>query len=182
MDAVIVLMFVSLIFVIVLICMGLSFINAAFDNIAYTSPKREKNYYRNPLLPSGSIYFHYKPPDAVMVTRRKWKAIEENMAYLIKSAEDKARSEGFKEALLDIEKQAKKRSVGGKALDPYEVLGVSRNTSGSEIRAKYDKLMDMYASSKFENMDDSFVRLAKLHRKKIGDAYSKILLTTNRIV
>lgn len=94
----------SAVLVIVLTCVGLSYLSASLGGLWYSKKDLgEVKYYSNPLLAAGSKYFHYKPIGAVIVTKEKWRKIEENMAYLIADAEQKAAEKGYRKALTEIE-------------------------------------------------------------------------------
>lgn len=174
MSAALVLVFVSMIIMVVLVCMGLSYISASLGGLYYSDNRKKKMYYSNPLLPMNSIYFHYKPKGSVILTKRMWKEIEMNMAYKIKEAMDKAKEDGYKEALELVERKAKEKSLDDPSTPPESILGVDPHEDEANIRKRYEKLMSLYAESNFNGLHDSFVRLAALHRNRIAKAYTKL--------
>jgi|GEM_PF-5496784 len=68
-------------------------------------------------------------------------------------------------------------SGGGRSLDPndpYCVLGVSRGTSRSELKARYLKLVQMNHPDKLASLDPFLQEVATERTKKIIDAYNTL--------
>ncbi len=65
--------------------------------------------------------------------------------------------------------------------DPYEILGVSRNISGQDLKDAYHNLCTVYLPDKLLalNMSPEFVDLANSRTIRIIDAYRRILTARN---
>ena len=65
--------------------------------------------------------------------------------------------------------------------DPYEILGVSRNISGQDLKDAYHNLCTVYHPDKLLalNMSPEFVDLANSRTIRIIDAYRRILTARN---
>ena len=58
--------------------------------------------------------------------------------------------------------------------DPYEILGVNRYASASEIKDAYRKLANKYHPDKVNHLGDEFKSLAEKRFKEIQEAYQKL--------
>jgi len=58
--------------------------------------------------------------------------------------------------------------------DPYEILGVNRHASESEIKNAYRKLANKYHPDKVNHLGDEFKSLAEKRFKEIQEAYQKL--------
>ena len=58
--------------------------------------------------------------------------------------------------------------------DPYDILGVSRHASESEIKNAYRKLANKYHPDKVDHLGDEFKSLAEKKFKDIQEAYQKL--------
>ena len=58
--------------------------------------------------------------------------------------------------------------------DPYEVLGVSRESSPEEIKTAYRELAAKYHPDKVQHLGHEFQQLAERRFKEIQDAYRRI--------
>lgn len=58
--------------------------------------------------------------------------------------------------------------------DPYDILGVSRHASASEIKNAYRKLANKYHPDKVNHLGEEFKELAEKKFKDIQEAYQKI--------
>jgi hypothetical protein len=173
MDALTICILLTILLVIVLACMGLSYIDMGLDGLGYATRNKEHVYYSNPLLPINSIYFHYKPKDAVIVSKRTWVKIETNMAYALRKAEEQARSEGFSDALAQIEHKAKEK-LSSYVPDSYKLLGVTKAAKISELLRARNALLERFKPENFEVYGAEFVRLASIKTEQINTAYDKI--------
>ncbi len=67
------------------------------------------------------------------------------------------------------------KTIGdGKAFDPYEVLGVSRNASPEEIRAAYRREIVNYHPDKVAHLAKEFQELAQTKAQEINRAYEEL--------
>ena len=58
--------------------------------------------------------------------------------------------------------------------DPYQILGVDRSASGTEIKKSYRKLASKYHPDKLEHLGDEFKELAERRFKEIQEAYQEL--------
>ena len=59
--------------------------------------------------------------------------------------------------------------------DPYEILGVNRHASASEIKNAYRKLANKYHPDKVNHLGDEFKSLAEKRFKEIQEAYEQLV-------
>ena len=59
--------------------------------------------------------------------------------------------------------------------DPYEILGVNRHASASEIKDAYRKLANKYHPDKVNHLGDEFKSLAEKRFKEIQEAYEQLV-------
>lgn len=60
------------------------------------------------------------------------------------------------------------------AWDPYQILGIDRSASGTEIKQSYRKLASKYHPDKLEHLGDEFKELAERRFKEIQKAYEEL--------
>jgi len=58
--------------------------------------------------------------------------------------------------------------------DPYNILGVNRHASASEIKNAYRKLANKYHPDKVNHLGDEFKSLAEKRFKEIQEAYQEL--------
>jgi len=58
--------------------------------------------------------------------------------------------------------------------DPYQILGIDRSASGTEIKKSYRKLASKYHPDKLEHLGDEFKELAERRFKEIQNAYQEL--------
>ena len=58
--------------------------------------------------------------------------------------------------------------------DPYDILGVNRHASKSEIKNAYRKLANKYHPDKVDHLGEEFKQLAEKKFKDIQEAYQKL--------
>jgi len=58
--------------------------------------------------------------------------------------------------------------------DPYDILGVNRHASESEIKNAYRKLANKYHPDKVDHLGEEFKELAEKKFKDIQEAYQKL--------
>lgn len=63
---------------------------------------------------------------------------------------------------------------GPGSLDPYEVLGISRDATPSEIKRAYKQLAGKYHPDKVLHLGDEFKALAEKRFKEIQEAYQQL--------
>lgn len=177
MSPIVLLVLFTILTVLVLTCMGLSYLSAGLNGLAYNDENKQHRYYANPLLNCQSKYFHYKPAGAVILTRKKWQQIETNMAYAIRDAEEAARKKGYSEALAAVEARVKLKQAEHSPSDPYKVFGLAHGATLVEVEKVYHALNELYKPKEFAKYGDEFVKLAALKRKRIQKAYNIIHAT-----
>jgi len=58
--------------------------------------------------------------------------------------------------------------------DPYQILGIDRSASRTEIKKSYRKLASKYHPDKLEHLGDEFKELAERRFKEIQNAYQEL--------
>jgi len=82
---------------------------------------------------------------------------------------DSARGEAYQE-----NKQRGQTEAQFSIRDPYDILGVSKQASASEIKNAYRKLANKYHPDKVDHLGDEFKSLAEKRFKEIQEAYQKL--------
>ena len=60
------------------------------------------------------------------------------------------------------------------ALDPYTVLGVSRNASKEQIKAAYKEALSKYHPDKVQHLGEELQKLSKVKTQEITEAYKRL--------
>lgn len=157
-----------------IICMGSSYIEQIltsyfYPELSYTS----ESYGRNPLREHSAHYLSWLPQGAVIITKKQWEIIEDNVGSEI--AKEKAK--GYKEAVDYFKKGIVEKRASldeKKAADPYEVLDIDKDTPEEQIDSALVAVLDKYSEERFEDLDKSFVEFARLRRRRAKEAYKRI--------
>ena len=63
--------------------------------------------------------------------------------------------------------------------NPYDILGVDRSASASDIKKAYRKLAKKYHPDKVHHLGDEFKQFAEEKIKEINTAYDNIMQKSN---
>lgn len=158
----------------ILMCMGLSYLSQSLNALEYSgAPYEALNYNQNPLIGLKSKYFHYRPKNSVLLTEKKWAAVEKGIAKKIGQAEEVAKAGGYARALEDIENRIAEENTHFPT-NPYKILDVAAKASVEEVRIALNLKLSLYALRNFSNLDDSFKELAEIRLRQAKEAYDKI--------
>lgn len=158
----------------ILFCMGLSFLSQSLNALDYSNlPYAVDNYNQNPLIRLGSKYYHWRPKNSVVVTEKKWAAIERGIARKIANAEEAAETKGYNKAMSDIKEQLDEGSTSF-SKNPYKILDVAADADKATVSKALTLKLDLYALKNFSELDDAFRELAQIRLDQIREAYQKI--------
>jgi DnaJ-domain-containing protein 1 len=108
---------------------------------------------------------------------RERETLEQAERIIRMQAEEAERQRQFEREKAEREKEERKTREQTKAdtnKDPYEVLGVSRNTSFEEVRKAYRELANKYHPDKVSHLAPEFQEMANEKLKEINVAWEKI--------
>ena len=161
----------------VLIAIGLSLLSQSYRALDYSDYNlSQDSYYKNPLVRLGSLYYHWRPKGAVVVSKKQWETIESNIALKLSMAERDGITKGRARLMQEIrDKIAQRREESDFPKNPYLILGITSNTNDAGVEEAYRKALDLYGSHNFTQYDKSFRDLAALRRKQIKKAYQSII-------
>ena len=159
----------------IVVCIGLSYLSQSLNALDYCNAIDQDAYNSNPLVKLGSKYYHWRPKGAVVITKKKWKIIQDNIAREIEDAKSKGIQIGRAEALKELESHlVEKQEKVGFPTNPYKILDVSSTDTDAEIEEAFRKLIDLYSDKRFEPYDAAFKDLASIRRHQIRKAFNKI--------
>jgi len=168
----------SVIMGVILVAMGLSFIDFGLDSLGHsdTYGNRTADYYQNPLHRLDSKYFHYRPKGSVIVSKKQWATIEENMGIKLDEAKNNGKILGYKQALVEIQDKVKEEKTKTFPSSPYAVLDIESKAPMAEIEKKYKYLLQIYDPKNFITLDKAFTELAEIRRAQITRAWNQVNL------
>jgi hypothetical protein len=177
MDLLIIAM-LSLVMGVVLLCMGLSFLDQSLQPFKYTNDawqgnKTANDYYSNPLWGHDSKWFHYRPKGSVIVSKKQWGKIEKDIGLKIIEEYKLGVKKGRAGLLVEIVDELKEQKATTR-LSPYVTLGTDPATPLVEIEEKYKLLLEMYDPSSFRDLHKSFTELAEIRIAEIKRAWQLV--------
>ncbi len=175
---------ISIFFGIILISMGLAFLDQSLSSLNYNNDYGAWNglssadYYNNPLAKINSKWFHYRPKGSVILSKKQWADIEANIEIKIKKAKEAGKILGRKAVIIEIQDRVKEEQTKIVPSNPYEILGVKAKTSALpsklEMENNYKHLRTVYNPENFTHLDKSFVELAEIRIEQITEAWRKV--------
>ncbi len=169
---------------IIFVGMGLSFLNQSLDFEKYNTDSKysyglgfnsnSKDYYNNPLYRLKSKWFYYRPVGAVVLTKDKWKKIEDGINVKIAEAMDEGKVKGRKALMDEIKAKVEEEREKAVPSSPYALLGVKATDPISEIKVRYKQLSAFYDPKKFKHLDSDFRSLALIRTNQLNEAWRKI--------
>jgi len=160
---------------IVIMCVGLSLLSQSLNALDYNNSFDQDAYNQNPLIKLGSKYFHWRPKGSVVITRQKWKVIQNNIAREVENAKQEGIKLGKAQALKEVESHLEEQQEkSGFPKNPYKILDVNSTDSDLKIQEAYNKLVALYEEAHFYAYDSAFQELAAIRRRQIRRAFNKI--------
>lgn len=160
----------------ILLCMGLSFLSQSLNALDYSGASYDAhNYNQNPLIRFGSKYYHHwRPKNSVLLTEKKWEAIERSIARRMGEAEEKAEARGYAQALKHIKEKVAEESISFPT-NPFKILNIKANADNAAVRNALSLKLGLYALKNFKDLDNSFKELAEIRLRQAKEAYDKII-------
>lgn len=132
---------------------------------------RQHDYDSNPLKSLGSDYFHWRPPNSVILTEEKWATIEKGINQKIGIAYTNGNNDGYASAIKDIETEL---GDSDKIKDPFKLLGITPRATDRQLDRALETSLKRYNPANFSGCDEDFITLAELKRKQLRKAWSMI--------